>query len=117
MVFMEYGLYGHKMAFENAEKARKIDPKNPYWHFLIGKSLGRIRRVEKPFDIPSDEERNALKIAIEMNDNYLFMLYTAESYVETSSRTFRFHNRNRSLYPSLKVSIDQMNEEASNLYK
>ncbi|XP_065221697.1 uncharacterized protein LOC135846506 [Planococcus citri] len=117
MIFMEYGLYGHKMALEYAKKANKMDKENPYWFFLIGKSLGRIRRVEKPYDIPSDEERNALESAIRKEPCCLFMLFTAEVYVETSTRTYRFHQKNHSLYSTLKVKIDQLNENASNLYK
>lgn len=116
-ILMEYGLYGNKSALVYAKKAKDTDPGNAWWFFLIGKCLGRIRRVEKPFDIPSNEERVVLKQAIKMEENYLFTLFTAEVYAETANRTFKFHSRNGTLYPHLKFSIDQLNEEASAFYR
>lgn len=116
-ISMEYGLYGNKLALNYAKKANEMDPSNSYWLFLIGKSLGRIRRVEKPYDIPSDEERNALKKAIESDENYLFMLFAAQVYAETANRTYKFHSRDFTLYPHLKMSIDKLNDEASMLYR
>ena len=115
--FDEYGISGTKRALELASKAIDLSPNEPTWYFLKGKYLGRLRRVERPYDIPDAEEIELLKKANQARENASFTVFTAQMYCETASRIYRTHQVSQTLYPSTKVLVDNLNQESLNLFK
>jgi hypothetical protein len=99
---------------EYIKKALELDTKQGEWHFLLGKCLGRIRRIEKYNEIPPQDELKALEKAAEMTKNPSYMIILAQSYRETSFRLFSIHRDN--LAP-LKEKLDRMNERSAQLYR
>lgn len=113
-----YGSFGTKIALKLAAEAIIKNPKESLWYFLKGKYMGRIRRLEKPYDIPSREEIAALEKAMEIeSDTGSYTVFTAQLYRETANRVFRLYNSNRSISASLKNEVDKLNQESVKLYK
>ncbi len=115
--YAEYGLYGTKMALNFAVKAQEMDAENFLWYFLKGKLLGRVRRVEKPFDIPSEVEREALETALQKGCDPAYLIFIAEVYRETAFHLFRKRRDEGTLYPQYKNQIDAMNAKSADLYR
>ena len=116
--FSEYGINGTKLALKFSSKAIEINPKESLWHFLKGKLLGRIRRVESPFDVPQNEEIELLNKALEVKDGCpAYLVFTAQLYREMANRMYRTLKTNKSLYANQQIMIDELNEKAVDLYK
>lgn len=115
--YSEYGICGSKMGYKFATQANDMDPKESLWYFLKGKYLGRIRRVEKPFDIPTREEIQMLEEAMKLEQCAAYTVFTAQLYRETANRVFRLHRNNETVFPLLKNEVDKLNEQSLKLYK
>lgn len=115
--YAEYGIYGSRAAIAYAARAIEMDAEESLWYFLKGKLLGRVRHVEKPFDIPSPEELDALETASEKETKAAYAIFTAQVYRETASRAFIKHSNERTLHPNLKKMIDTMNTKSYQLYE
>jgi hypothetical protein len=99
---------------EYVKKALELDPKQGEWHFLLGKCLGRLRRIDTYNEIPQQEELKALENAAEMTTNPSYMIFLAQAYREAAFRLFSFHRNN---LEHLKEELDRMNERSAQLYK
>lgn len=115
--YAEYGIYGSKAAIAFAVKAVEMDAEESWWYFVKGKLFGRVRRVEKPYDIPSPEELDALETASEKESDAAYAMFTAQVYRETANRAFSKHKQDGSLHPNLKQMIDKMNAKSYELYE
>jgi len=113
-VSMEYGYAGTKAAIEYSKKALELDPQQGEWHFLFGKSLGRIRRVESYTEIPAEEEIKALEKAVELTNNPSFIIFLAQAFRELSFRVYSTHKYDIELF---KEKLDKMNMRSLALYK
>jgi tetratricopeptide (TPR) repeat protein len=113
-VFILKLIHLFKAAMEYIKKALELDPKQGEWHFLLGKCLGRIRRIDKFNEIPPVDELKALENAVEMTKNASHIIFLAQAYREASFRLFSIHRRN--LTP-LKEQLDKMSERSSELYR
>ena len=103
-----------KAAIEYSKKALELDPQQGEWHFLFGKSLGRIRRVESFMEIPAQEEIKALEKAVELTRNPSFIIFLAQVYREVSFRVFSAHRHDLALF---REKLDKMNTRSLELYK
>ena len=103
-----------KAAIEYSKKALELDPQQGEWHFLYGKSLGRIRRIENYAGFPAREELKALEKAVELTKNPSFMIFLAQAYREVSFRTYNLHRYD--LAP-VKEKLDRISARSSELYK
>lgn len=103
-----------KGAIEYIKKALELDPKQGEWHFVYGKCLGRIRRVDTSFEIPAYEELEALEKAVEMARNPSYIIFLAQAYREAASKVYSIHKNN--LAP-VKEKLDRMNASSAALYK
>lgn len=115
--YAEYGIYGSKAGVKFASKAVEMDAEESLWYFVKGKLFGRVRRVERPFDIPSPDELEALETAFEKESNAAYAIFMAQTYRETANRAFRKHKNDRTVYPNFKAIIDKMNHKSRELYK
>lgn len=111
---MEYGYKGTKEAIGFSKMSISLNPREGHWHFLLGKCLGRIRRIESRLDIPSNEELDALETAVELDPNPKYIIFTAEAYMEASFRAFSKHRNN--LGP-LKSVLNELNKKSALFYK
>jgi hypothetical protein len=102
-----------KAAVEYIKNALELDPQQGEWHFLFGKCLGRIRRIDNYNEIPPQRELKALENAAEMTKNPSYIIFLAEAYREASFRVFSLHRND--LGP-LKEQLDKMNERSAKLY-
>ena len=103
-----------KASIEYSKKALELDPQQGEWHFLFGKSLGRIRRVENFLEIPAQEEMKALKKAVELTKNPSFIIFLAQALREATFRVFITHKHDLALF---KEKLDKMNMRSLELYK
>lgn len=92
----------------------ELDPQQGEWHFLFGKSLGRIRRVESYTEIPAEEEIKALEKAVELTNNPSFIIFLAQAFRELSFRVYSTHKYDIELF---KEKLDKMNMRSLALYK
>lgn len=92
----------------------ELDPEHGEWHFLFGKSCGRIRRVECFTEIPAQKEIKALEKAVELTRNPSFIIFLAQAYREAS---FRVYSANKHDLAHLKEKLDRMNMRSLELYK
>lgn len=106
--------YLFKAAMEYIEKALELDPQQGEWHFLYGKCLGRIRRIDNFNEIPSQKELKALENAARMTKNASYIIFLAQAYRETSFRVFSIHRND--LEP-LKEKLERMTERSAELYR
>ncbi|XP_069673976.1 uncharacterized protein [Periplaneta americana] len=114
-VAMEYGYEGNKSAVEHIEKALQLDPQQGEWHFLHGKCLGRIRRIDNYNEIPTKTELKALEKAVEITRNPSYIIFLAQAYREAAFRVFSMQRN--TLNDDLKASLDRMNQRSYQLYK
>jgi tetratricopeptide (TPR) repeat protein len=114
LVFILKLIHLFKAALEYIKKALEMDPKQGEWHFLLGKCLGRIRRIDTFNEIPPQEELKALENAAGMTKNPSYIIFLAQAYREASFRLFSIHRRN--LAP-LEEKLDRMNERSAELYR
>jgi len=104
-----------KAAIEYSKKALELDPQQGEWHFLFGKSLGRIRRVESFTEIPAQKEIEALEKAVELTKNPSFIIFLAQAYREAaSSQVYSAHKHDLALF---KEKLEKMNVRSLELYK
>ena len=103
-----------KAAIEYSKKAVELDPQQGEWHFLFGKSLGRIRRVESYLEIPAHEEIKALEKAVELTKNPSFIIFLAQAYREVSFRVYSLHRNELALF---REKLGRMNARSLELYK
>jgi tetratricopeptide (TPR) repeat protein len=114
LVFILKLFHLFKAAKEYIEKALELDPQQGEWHFLYGKCLGRIRRIDNFNAIPSQKELKALEDAAKMTKNASYIIFLAQAYRETSFRVFSIHRND--LAP-LKEKLDTMSERSAELYR
>lgn len=115
--FGEYGIHGTKLALELSSKAINMNPDESLWYFLKAKYLGRIRRVERPYDVPEPEERELLEKAMEgARKNASYTVFTAQMYRETAKSMFHKYKRNTSTDVNQK-SIYSLNEKSLKYYE
>lgn len=92
----------------------QLDPEQSEWHFLFGKSLGRIRRLESYMHIPAQKEIKALEKAVELKRNASFVIFLAQAYREVSFRVYSAHKHDLAPF---KEQLDRMNTRSLELYK
>jgi hypothetical protein len=92
----------------------ELDPQEGEWHFLFGKSLGRIRRVDNYTEVPAQEELIALEKAVRLTRNPSFIIFLAQAYREVSFRVYSLHRSDLSLF---EKKLDGMNRRSSELYR
>ncbi|KAJ4431486.1 hypothetical protein ANN_20084 [Periplaneta americana] len=102
-------------AVEHIEKALQLDPQQGEWHFLHGKCLGRIRRIDNYNEIPTKTELKALEKAVEITRNPSYIIFLAQAYREAAFRVFSMQRN--TLNDDLKASLDRMNQRSYQLYK
>lgn len=103
-----------KAAVKYSKKAVELDPQQGEWHFLLGKSLGRIRRVENFNGVPTKEETKALERAVELTRNASFIIFLAQAYREMSFRVYSIHKHDIAPF---KEQLEKMNRRSLELYK
>jgi hypothetical protein len=94
--------------------AQKLDPQQGEWHFLYGKCLGRVRRIDNFNEIPAQDELKALEKAVEMTKNPSYIIFLAQAYREASFRVYSLHRDN--LAP-LNAKLEEMNARSAQLYR
>jgi tetratricopeptide (TPR) repeat protein len=103
-----------KVAVEYIKKALELDPQQGEWHFLYGKSLGRLRRIDSFNVIPAHEELKALEKAVEITKSPSYIIFLAQAYREAAFRVYSLHKNDLA---SLKARLEEMNERSSQLYR
>uniref|UniRef100_A0A1B6MKH9 Uncharacterized protein n=1 Tax=Graphocephala atropunctata TaxID=36148 RepID=A0A1B6MKH9_9HEMI len=89
-VFMEYGHRGNVKGLGEAMKAVEIDRTNGEWHFLLGKCMGRIRRVSKCYELVDPLEVKAFNTAVNLDKiNAHYKVYLAQTIRERAFREFK----------------------------
>uniref|UniRef100_A0A1B6F7Y5 Uncharacterized protein n=1 Tax=Cuerna arida TaxID=1464854 RepID=A0A1B6F7Y5_9HEMI len=89
-VFMEYGHRGNLIGLTEAMKAVEIDRTNGEWHFLVGKCMGRIRRVSQCFELVDPLEVKSFNEAINLDKiNANYKVYLAQALRERAFREFK----------------------------
>ncbi|XP_067000576.2 uncharacterized protein [Anabrus simplex] len=113
-VYMEYGYDGNTKSLDYIERAIKLDENEAEWHFLLGKALGRLRRINRSRDVPQEKEINALQKAFDLTGYVPYMLFLAQVYRETASTLYRCHKDDFQMF---KAKCENMNDRAYTLYK
>lgn len=111
---MEYGYEGTSQSVPYIEQALELDPSSAEWHFLLGKSLRRLRRLNAFNEIPDKRELKALEKAVEMSQCSGYCTFLAQTYRETAFRVFSLNKNNLSPF---KDALDSMNEKAAEYYR
>ncbi|XP_049780068.1 uncharacterized protein LOC126176925 [Schistocerca cancellata] len=114
IVLMEYGYQGTSQSVPYIEQALELDPSSAEWHFLLGKSLRRLRRLNAFNEIPDKRELKALEKAVEMSQCSGYCTFLAQTYRETA---FRVYSLNRNDLSPFKQTLDIMNEKAAEYYR
>ncbi|GLG98294.1 Uncharacterized protein GBIM_04873 [Gryllus bimaculatus] len=112
-LLLEYGLKGMKESVPCLEQALLLDTECPEWHFLLGKALARVRRIEDRNKIPDKKELKALEYAVTVSENTFYMVLLAQSYTD-AARVVTLQKRGSSDFRSL---CEDMNEKAVNMYR
>lgn len=73
-----YSYKGTQDALDFIDRAIRKDPSTPFWIFLKGVYLYKLRTILNPLDPPSLEEREIFTKINEEADNPLFMVYFAD---------------------------------------
>lgn len=115
--FSYYGIFGMKKGLELATDANSKNPEESLWYYLKGRYMGAIRKVEKPYDKPSEEEIKLLEQAMKLEQNAVYMIFTAHLYRETACHTFYLNKNCSAVLSSFKNEIYKLNEESQKLYK
>ncbi len=121
-VYVEYGYEGVKAAIVYINEAIALDPENPYWYFMKGMYMGRLRRMTSGFAIPLPEELSSLKKAMDMHKDPAFIAFTAEVYLETAKRAgklceTKFLGSDKDSLRSLNAELVTFNKTAAMLFK
>ncbi|GLH10945.1 Uncharacterized protein GBIM_15822 [Gryllus bimaculatus] len=112
--FAEFGYSGIRDSIELFEKALEIDNECGEWYFLLGRSLSRLRRLEKRSAIPDQRELKSLERAVEISNYVSFMVLLAQSYRETARNIFIEKKKE---LRSFKPFCDSLNQKSLELYK
>ncbi|XP_066999329.2 uncharacterized protein [Anabrus simplex] len=113
-VYMEYGYYGTKAAVDFIENALQLNADQAEWHFLLGKCLGRIRRIDNFNAPPENRELTALEKAIDYSERVPYMIFLAQAYRESSFKLFSSHRNDMDRYQAI---CDKMNNRSVELYR
>ena len=81
-VYKDTGELGYTTAITFAKRAIKDNPDFATWHFMLGKSLRRLRRFVQLPAKPSFEEENSFKKAYELSSKPIYGIYFAQVYKE-----------------------------------
>ncbi|XP_063240187.1 uncharacterized protein LOC134541002 [Bacillus rossius redtenbacheri] len=115
-VLMEFGYRGNVAALKHAEAAVAMDPDQGEWHFVLGKCLGRLRRIDHSFQIPDKLELKSLEEAVRLTKHPPYIVFLAQAYRETAFKVFS-ETRHSVTKSTVKSAIDKMNEKSLTLYK
>ncbi|XKL61669.1 hypothetical protein PGB90_001502 [Kerria lacca] len=121
-VYIKYGYTGIIRAVEYMKKAISLDPNNAHWHFMKGKYLGRLRRMENVFTIPGNEEFSALKKAVHIKKDPYFIAFIAELYIEIAkgakmSSIQKFINCDTKAKKQFHLKLNKFYEDAAKLFE
>lgn len=82
LCWSKYHVRGCKEAVYFIRLALEETPNCPFFHFILGKNLRRIRRDTSYGTKPSDEERRCFITAFENSQNETYGIYVAQMYRE-----------------------------------
>lgn len=121
-VYVEYGYEGVKAAVDYIQNAIDLDRFNPFWHFMKGIYLGRLRRMEDTLTMPSMNEIRALEYALKIRVDPAFLAFTAEVYLEIAKIVMKLYKEKRSNNPhriieQLYAELDLCNQKAAEYFK
>lgn len=85
-----YSFNGTHSAINHINIAISLDPDVPYWQFLKGTYLYKLRNLQNLNQAPLLEERELFINAFKKEENNpLFMVYVADIYRESAMRSFK----------------------------
>uniref|UniRef100_A0A1B6DN35 Uncharacterized protein n=1 Tax=Clastoptera arizonana TaxID=38151 RepID=A0A1B6DN35_9HEMI len=122
-VLLEYTFNASEEALLTAKEAVKLDPDQPEWHFLCGKSCGTRRRVYMVFEGLDDFEKRELQQAVQLATvksfkNLRYLLYFGNMFREYGFEIFKTNIQQPTFFHSNLYDIHlSLNTKARNTYK
>ncbi len=119
-----YSYDGTCVAIDQIKKAVTLDPKYPFWLFLYGSYLYKLRNLSNMDERPSVNEKKLFEEANQLeSNNPLFMVYLADVYrenmkhAEKQERTYAWYLPDAKARSNLTKKIEEKGENSLKLYR
>lgn len=120
-----YSFEGTRTAVSHINIAIKIDPGTPYWKFLKGTYVKKLRQLQNPNSVPLLEEGKLFAEVVEKEkDNPVFMVHLAENLkdvaftkIKNKEKYFALLEKNKSIQNEVNTEIEGLFKRSWELYE
>ncbi|KAL1456045.1 hypothetical protein WDU94_000799, partial [Cyamophila willieti] len=114
-VFNEFGAENSVHVVDVIREAAQLNPDEPEWQFMLGKTLRRTRKLMAFFEVPQKEELIAFENACKLKKNSSFCLFCALAYKELAQKLFQKYSKSPEM-EKLSESIKGLNQKSRDMF-